>query len=795
MRLIMMKVTDTRAAGMLIVVLGLFAFSCGGDSGVNTGEDAIDQSGADSHESDNAIPWLDVVFPEVSFDNGPGDVCVGCGDAEGLHDAVTDDGPAFEPCENGDTCASGICIELEDGSKVCAPPCLEEECPPGWECKQIILVGEDVTLVCLPVLDRLCRPCEYNEDCRPNSLNTGDMCVDWGEDGSFCGQDCSQDGTCPDGYTCIEFEDGSDRTQTFMQCLPLEGECECTPSFIENGFSTECYVENEHGTCWGERTCAEGGLTDCDAAEPQAEECNGQDDNCDGTTDEGIETGECEKTFEEYVCTGPEVCEGGELVCKAQEPEDEKCDGIDNDCNGTTDEEDAIGCQQYFMDADADSYGLEDESRCLCAAEPPYSTQTYGDCDDADPEINPMETEKCNDKDDDCDGQTDENFPDKGNACDGLDGDLCEEGLWDCKADGTDVECTDNSETNVDVCNNFDDDCDGDTDEDFPDKGLPCDGADGDNCLEGLWECNGTVLVCSDSTGTLIEICNNIDDDCDGQTDENFPDKGLPCDGIDGDNCLEGTWECNGTALVCSDNTGTNVEVCNNADDDCDGATDDGLTQPCSTMCGSGTETCQSGFWVGCTAQQPIDCMNYTTCGVVPMCVSSCPSAPPDTCNDKDDDCDGDTDEPYWNDDYNASDFPDTWYGPTLYQCTSGSCQGTTSGRLLPMGDEDWLAVYKKETVEYPWDVDLHGKVWFNGPAVSNKWYEVCICWTKNSVCDESSQVCATSMNGAQVILETVNDDDLGNSDDSYLDIVVRPHTLVLDWTCTKWSLTWSVWE
>ncbi|MEW6380808.1 MAG: DUF1566 domain-containing protein [bacterium] len=64
-------------------------------------------------------------------------------------------------------------------------------------------------------------------------------------------------------------------------------------------------------------------------------------------------------------------------------------------------------------------------------------------------------------------------------------------------------------------------------------------------------------------------------------------------------------------------------EVCDNKDNDCDGLVDENLAKPCSTGCGSGTETCQAGRWVGCTAPQPR----------------------PETCDGKDNDCDGLVDE------------------------------------------------------------------------------------------------------------------------------------------------------
>jgi hypothetical protein len=135
------------------------------------------------------------------------------------------------------------------------------------------------------------------------------------------------------------------------------------------------------------------------------------------------------------------------------------------------------------------------------------------------------------------------------------------------------------------TCNDEDDDCDNEVDEDFPSLDTACD--DG---LIGV--CRGTgVFVCSgDGTGTVCsitnpgqapqpEICNGLDDNCNG-----FIDEGLMCGG-------------------CGD-----AETCNNNDDDCDGAVDEDLVRPCGTdvgQCTAGTETCDEGAWEGCTATGP----------------------------------------------------------------------------------------------------------------------------------------------------------------------------------------------
>ena len=105
--------------------------------------------------------------------------------------------------------------------------------------------------------------------------------------------------------------------------------------------------------------------------------------------------------------------------------------------------------------------------------------------------------------------------------------------------------------------------------------GHACDGADSDLCEEGTYACESGSLVCSDTTGDNVEVCNGVDDDCDGQIDEGNPGGGVPCDGPDSDECEEGMTACVSGSLECTDTTGDTVEDCaNGADDDCDGLVD-----------------------------------------------------------------------------------------------------------------------------------------------------------------------------------------------------------------------------
>ncbi len=87
------------------------------------------------------------------------------------------------------------------------------------------------------------------------------------------------------------------------------------------------------------------------------------------------------------------------------------------------------------------------------------------------------------------------------------------------------------------------------------------------------------------------------------------------------------------------------AEICNNLDDDCNGLVDDNLHKTCSSSCGTGTQTCTAGQWSACNAMQPISCMDYSSCKSTQQCVSSCPAAPAESCNLVDDNCNGQCDE------------------------------------------------------------------------------------------------------------------------------------------------------
>ena len=86
----------------------------------------------------------------------------------------------------------------------------------------------------------------------------------------------------------------------------------------------------------------------------------------------------------------------------------EYCNGEDDNCDGQTDESSAVDVQTWYYDADGDSYGNPGATLSQCYQATNYVAQA-GDCDDDDPLQNPNATEYCNNEDDDCNGAIDDN--------------------------------------------------------------------------------------------------------------------------------------------------------------------------------------------------------------------------------------------------------------------------------------------------------------------------------------------------------------------------------------------------
>jgi hypothetical protein len=266
-----------------IVIFNIFIFLLGcGEVNVAQHDDAKvktdEKAEIISDSKDAALDSDTLKFDELQFDLStdnelPSDQMTALDDTGGeiIDPCAETPKPDGCPCDDSAECASLICGETFKG-KECLPLCMGmTACPDGMECK-LVPVGSDMVYVCVPFFVHLCQPCYTNNECQPDG-----MCMAFGNEGSFCISECSDEIKCPDGYVC---------DKSF--CLPESGICACSEKAIKFSLSTDCYKENIFGKCKGKRVCTKQGLSPCDAEEASEEVCNGVDDNCDGNKDEGM---------------------------------------------------------------------------------------------------------------------------------------------------------------------------------------------------------------------------------------------------------------------------------------------------------------------------------------------------------------------------------------------------------------------------------------------------------------------------------------------------------------------------
>jgi hypothetical protein len=370
----------------------------------------------------------------------------------------------------------------------------------------------------------------------------------------------------------------------------------------------------------GNATCSNGFWSYCEnQTGPFMETCDGLDEDCDGYTDNEF-TGYAQLLSKP--CNAPGGCGWGIIQCVGGEWENETtecssleyasteiCNGVDDDCNGVID--------------DVDGGSSIGSTKCACyggGARLPY--------------------ELCNGIDDDCNDWV--------NPHEGLD-DVYEPQSCACYmgayAPGQLQE----------KCNMVDDDCNTLVDDPWlgilgswwPLAGVPC-GYAGTPCEGGFWECNATNdgVVCSTQKYAQQESCSDeIDNDCDGTINDGCdctpPGSYRTC-GKDVGECRNGTQYCEaGLWGMCLNAINPAAETCDGKDNDCDGIVDNvnNGSSIAATQCrcyNKGTPTAEKCNAIDDNCNGVIDDVtNPATC----LCYKGGKPGQ-EICNGIDDDCD-----------------------------------------------------------------------------------------------------------------------------------------------------------
>ena len=354
----------------------------------------------------------------------------------------------------------------------------------------------------------------------------GNSAINAGEVEICDGIDNNCDGTIDEDVQNIYYVD-SDQDGFGNPEISIEA-CQPPTGFVENG--DDCNDTNAD-------------------AYPGAEEiCDNLDNNCDGTIDEDVlnvyYTDSDEDGFgnaEIFI----EACESptgfvensddcNDTSADAYPGAEEICDNLDNNCNDEIDE----GARKiFYLDGDGDGFGDDDNTLEACE-QPPEYVEISGDCDDMEIYVNPFAMEFCDGMDNDCDGDVDEagssgevshyvdtdgdGFGDDSTlqtSCDLPVGNVLQGG--DCD----DTKAYVNPAT-IEICDGMDNDCDGDIDLGAIDPTIFYQDAD----LDGYGDPTVSEEACSPSAGFVDNA-----EDCDDDDNTVNPAASESCDGEDND--------------------------------------------------------------------------------------------------------------------------------------------------------------------------------------------------------------------------------------------------------------------